>query len=167
MRGEHRHQVGRSLCWSAGILKPYRGQRSRYWNDTGLSALLLGVTVDRLKGEGNVAGSVLENFVLMEPRKQCAWSANRPELFYWRTASGREVDIVLEDRTGRVVDVEVKAAATLGRNDVGGLLALESAVGKNWVRGVVLTEERRSSPFRPICTVFRSADFGWRDDRGS
>jgi len=70
-----------------------------FLNDTGLLTHLLGVTVDRLKGVGNVAGSVLENFVLMELRKQCAWSATRPELFYWRTVSGREVDVVLEDRT--------------------------------------------------------------------
>jgi hypothetical protein len=45
---------------------------------------------------------------------------------------------VLEDRSGKVVGVEVKATATLGSNDVGGLQALPSAVGKNWVRVVVL-----------------------------
>ena len=137
------------------LLRPWArnlGQRAIqtpkvYLNDTGLLAHLLGVTVDRLKSEGNVAGSVLENFVLMELRKQCAWSATRPELFYWRTVSGREVDVVLEDRTGKVVGVEVKAAATLGSNDVGGLQALASAVGKNWVRGVVLYAGAETIPF--------------------
>jgi len=88
---------------------------------------LLGATVDRLKAEGNLAGTALENFVLMELRKQSAWSATQPELFYWRTASGQEVDVVLEDRTGRVVGVEVKAAATLSGNDVRGLQALATA----------------------------------------
>ena len=137
------------------LLRPWArnlGQRAIqtpkvYLNDTGLLAHLLGVTVDRLKSEGNVAGSVLENFVLMELRKQCAWSATRPELFYWRTVSGREVDVVLEDRTGKVVGVEVKAAATLGSNDVSGLQALASAVGKNWVRGVVLYAGAEIIPF--------------------
>jgi hypothetical protein len=137
------------------LLRPWArnlGQRAIqtpkvYLNDTGLLAHLLGATVDRLKSEGNVAGSVLENFVLMELRKQCAWSATRPELFYWRTVSGREVDVVLEDRTGKVVGVEVKAAATLGSNDVGGLHALASAVGKNWVRGVVLYTGAETIPF--------------------
>jgi hypothetical protein len=137
------------------LLRPWArnlGQRAIqtpkvYLNDTGLSAHLLGVTVDRLKAEGNLAGSVLENFVLMELRKQCAWSATRPELFYWRTVSGREVDVVLEDRTGKVVGVEVKAAATLGSNDVRGLQALASAVGKNWVRGVVLYAGAETIPF--------------------
>lgn len=118
-----------------------------YLNDTGLLTHLLGVTVDRLTGEGNVAGSVLENFVLMELRKQCAWSATPPELFYWLTVSGREVDVVLEDRTRKVVGVEVKGAVTLGSNDAGGLQALASAVGKNWVRGVVLYTGAETIPF--------------------
>ena len=109
-----------------------------YINDTGLLAYLLGATVDRLKAEGNLAGGVLENFVLMELRKLSTWSTIQPELFYWRTASGQEVDVVLEDRAGRVTGVEVKAAATLSGNDVRGLQALASTAGKHWVRGVVL-----------------------------
>jgi predicted AAA+ superfamily ATPase len=94
--------------------------------------------LDRLKAEGNLAGGVLENFVLMELRKLSTWSTIQPELFYWRTASGQEVDVVLEDRAGRVTGVEVKAAPTFSGNDVRGLQALASTAGKHWVRGVVL-----------------------------
>jgi predicted AAA+ superfamily ATPase len=118
-----------------------------YINDTGLLAYLLGATVDRLKAEGNLAGGVLENFVLMELRKLSTWSTIQPELFYWRTASGQEVDVVLEDRAGRVTGVEVKAAATLSGNDVRGLQALASAAGKHWVRGVVLYTGNEVIPF--------------------
>ena len=108
---------------------------------------MLGITVDRMKAEGTLAGAVLENFVLMELRKQSTWSVAQPELFYWRTASGQEVDIVLEDRAGRLAGVEIKAAATLGGNDVRGLQALASAAGKNWVRGVVLYTGTEVIPF--------------------
>jgi hypothetical protein len=118
-----------------------------YINDTGLLAYLLGATVDRLKAEGNLAGGVLENFVLMELRKLSTWSTTQPGLFYWRTASGQEVDVVLEDRAGRVTGVEVKAAATLNGNDVRGLQALASAAGKHWVRGVVLYTGNEVIPF--------------------
>ena len=41
----------------------------------------------------------------------------------------------------------MKAAATLGSNDVRGLQALASAVGKNWVRGVVLYAGAETIPF--------------------
>jgi predicted AAA+ superfamily ATPase len=118
-----------------------------YLNDSGLLAYTLGATVERLQVEENLAGTVLENFVLMELRKQCTWSQTRPELYYWRTASGQEVDIVLENRMGKVAGIEVKAAATLGERDVSGLRALADAVGRNWVRGIVIYTGTEVIPF--------------------
>jgi predicted AAA+ superfamily ATPase len=124
--------------WSTNLGQRVIQTPKVYLNDTGLLSYLLGITVDRIKTEGTLAGTALENFVLMELRKQSSWSTTRPEILYWRTASGQEVDVVLEDRTGRVAGIEVKAAATLSSGDVRGLQALASTVGKKWVRGVVL-----------------------------
>src|SRR5208337_5691461 len=92
----------------AQLLRPWSsnlGQRliqtpKVYLDDTGLLAYLLGLTVERLKVDGTLAGGVLENFVLMELRKQSAWSETQPEFYFWRTAAGQEVDIVLEDSAG-------------------------------------------------------------------
>jgi hypothetical protein len=72
-------------------------------------------------------------------RSQITWNDTHPELFYWRTASGQEVEVVLEDRAGRVVGVEVKASATLSGNDACGLQALADTVGKKlgaWCRAL-------------------------------
>jgi hypothetical protein len=133
--------------WARNLGKRIIQTPKVYLNDTGLLAYLQGATVDRLKSDGNLAGAILENFVLMELRKQSTWTATQPEFFYWRTASGQEVDVVLEDRAGRVVGVEVKAAATLNGNDVRGLQAMSTAVGKQWVRGVVLYTGTEVIPF--------------------
>jgi predicted AAA+ superfamily ATPase len=133
--------------WARNLGKRLIHSPKVYLNDSGLLAYALGATVDRFNSQGNLTGAVLENFVLMELRKQCAWSATRPELFYWRTASGQEVDIVLEDRGGRVVGIEVKAAATVGSRDLRGLKALADEVGKKWVRGVVLYTGSEVIPF--------------------
>jgi len=133
--------------WARNLGKRIIQTPKVYLNDTGLLAYLLGATVDRLKTEGNLAGAVVENFVLMELRKQSTWSATQPELFYWRTASGQEVDVVLEDRAGRVVGVEVKTSATLSASDVRGLQALATTAGKHWVRGVVLYTGSEVIPF--------------------
>lgn len=133
--------------WARNLGKRVIQTPKVYLNDSGLLAHALGATIERLKTEGSLVGAVLENFVLMELRKQCSWSASRPELFYWRTASGQEVDFVIEDRTGKVVGIEVKAAATLGSNDVRGLKALADAVGKSWIRGVVLYSGTEVIPF--------------------
>lgn len=118
-----------------------------YLNDTGLLSYLVGITVDRLKTEGTLAGALLENFVFIELRKQASWSSTVPEIFDWRTASGQEVDLVLEDRSGRLAGIEVKATATLSGGDVRGLQALESAAGKKWVRGVILYPGAEVIPF--------------------
>ena len=133
--------------WARNLGKRVIQTPKIYLNDSGLLAHTLGATVERLKVEGNLAGAVLENFAFMELRKQCAWSATRPEIFYWRTASGQEVDLVLEDRCGKVAGIEVKASATLGSSDVRGLRALADEVGKNWVRGVVLYTGTEVIPF--------------------
>jgi hypothetical protein len=133
--------------WSSNLGQRLIQTPKVYLDDTGLLAHSLGLTVERLKVDGTLAGGVLENFVLMELRKQSAWSEIQPEFYYWRTASGQEVDIVLEDSTGRLVGVEIKAGATLGGSDVRGLQAMASAVGKRWVRGVVLYTGTEVIPF--------------------
>lgn len=133
--------------WARNLGKRVIQTPKVYLNDSGLLAYSLGATVDRLKAEGPLTGAVLENFVMMELRKQCAWSTARPEMFFWRTTSGAEVDFVLEDRAGKVVGLEVKASATLGSQDARGLRELADTVGKNWLRGVVLYAGREVIPF--------------------
>jgi len=103
--------------------------------------------MERLNVDAGLAGGALENFVLMELRKQCAWSETQPQIYFWRTASGQEVDLVLEDSAGHLVGVEVKASATLGGSDVRGLQAMANAVGKRWIRGVVLYTGTKIIPF--------------------
>lgn len=137
------------------LLQPWFGNLGKrviqtpkvYLNDTGLLAHLLGLTLDHLGLETGSAGSLLENFVLMELRKQAAWNERQPQFFFWRTTSGQEVDIVLEDSAGRLAGIEVKAGATLTGNDVRGLEALANAAGKRWVRGIVLYTGTEVIPF--------------------
>jgi predicted AAA+ superfamily ATPase len=133
--------------WSSNLGQRLIQTPKVYLDDTGLLAHLLGLTVDRLKVDGMAAGGVLENFVLMELRKQSTWSGMQPEFYYWRTVSGQEVDIVLEDNAGRLVGIEVKASATLGGSDVRGLQSMAEAVGKRWLRGVVLYTGTEVIPF--------------------
>jgi uncharacterized protein len=133
--------------WSGNLGQRIIRTPKVYLNDTGLLAHLLGLTLDRLEVDPPLAGGVLENFVFMELRKQSAWSRAQPQIFYWRTASGQEVDIVLEDSAGRLVGVEVKAGATLGGGDVRGLQSLASETGKRWIRGVVLYSGTEIIPF--------------------
>jgi len=56
--------------------------------------------------------------------------------FFWRTAAGAEVDLVIE-RGDQVVAVEVKATTTLTRRETTGLRALQGDVGERFRMGII------------------------------
>lgn len=91
-------------------------------------------------------GALLEAFVVQEVRRQLGWSRVRATAWHFRTATGREVDLVLERGDGGVVGIEVKASAGVGPADCAGLRALAEAAGERFVRGVVLYEDDRLLP---------------------
>ncbi|MCH8879233.1 MAG: ATP-binding protein [Planctomycetes bacterium] len=134
-------------AWSSNIGKRLVKSPKLCLNDTGLLAHLLGFSKNRLGNDPKQSGPLMENFVVAELRKQASWSKTRPELFHFRTQAGREVDIVLEDRSGRIVGIEVKAGATLGTNDLKGMKALAEIAGKRFHRGVVLYAGQDMIPF--------------------
>ncbi len=129
--------------------------------DSGLMAFLLGVGADRLAADQGLLGGLLENFVIMELWKQATSSRTRPAFSHFRTSGQREVDLVLEDRQGRVVGVEVKRSATVGPGDFLGLRALADASGARFWRGVLLYGGDVAVPFgarfdaMPIEAVWR------------
>lgn len=128
--------------------------------DTGLLANLAGISSVRLRREPGLAGPLLENFVAVELWKQLGCSRVRAELFHFRTHGGREVDLVLEADNGRIVGIEVKAAATIDRRDFTGLEALREVAGARFHRGVVLYTGTEPLPFgqrmfaMPIASVW-------------
>ena len=83
-------------------------------------------------------GQILESFVAMEVRKQTGWSRANPKLFHYRTHGGREVDLVLEDRSGRVVCFEVKSTTSLKSDVADGIRDLADSCGERFIRGIIL-----------------------------
>lgn len=124
-------------AWSGNLRKRLIKTPKVYLNDTGLLAYLLGLGFDAA-ARGPQQGVLLEAFVCQELRKQSGWSKTHPTLSYFRTAEGREVDLVLEARGGRLVGVEVKAAMRVGPGDFAGLTELADATGDAFHAGVVL-----------------------------
>jgi predicted AAA+ superfamily ATPase len=74
---------------------------------------LRGLTSQRLQADRKPFGALLETFVLAEIRKLASWSEERFEFFHFRDKHMNEVDIVIEDQSGRIVGLEVKATATV------------------------------------------------------
>lgn len=134
-------------AWSSNLGKRLVKAPKVILSDTGLIAALLALNTERLIADRGLAGPLLENFVVMELRKQASWSRTRPQLFHYRTQTGQEVDIVLEDAAGRLVGVEVKASATISASDFKGLHALAEATGRQFHCGIVLYSGTEPLPF--------------------
>ncbi|MCC6745404.1 MAG: ATP-binding protein [Acidobacteria bacterium] len=106
--------------------------------DTGLAAHLLGADRARIELDGALAGSLFESFVVGEIFKLASWSAAKPAISYFRTSDGREVDVVVETRSGDVAGIEVKAGQTVTSSDFRGLRTLADLTGPRFAGGVVV-----------------------------
>jgi len=135
-------------AWSSNLGKRLAKAPKLMLADTGLLAHMLGVEAGRLRRDRTLLGHVLENFAAMELTKQLGWSETACRLFHFRTPGGAEVDLVLEDRAGRLVGIEVKAAA-VQRRDFRGLETLAALAGERFVRGVLLFTGATAVPFGP------------------
>ncbi len=132
-----------------------------YVTDTGLLAHLVNANADRLARDAALAGPVFETFVAMELERQREWSECEPSLFHYRDGQQREVDIVLELRSGEVAGIEVKSTATVRPRDFAGLRYLRDRLGPRFKAGVVLYTGERTLPFGdrmtavPLCGLWQ------------
>lgn len=152
-------------------LPPWSGNRTKRlvktakisMADTGLMAHLLGVD-SKHKDTPTTKGALYESFVIMELKKQITWSDRKPKMFHFRTQTGQEVDIVLEDRAGNIVGIEVKSSATIHGHEFKGLRALAETTGKRFQRGIILYAGQESIPFGeslfalPVCALWQQGE---------
>ena len=117
-------------AWFANIGKRLTKSPKLLISDTGLAAYLLDLNLQRLQGDRGLLGHLLENFVAMELIKQTGWATTRVKPYHFRTESGQEVDLVLEDAAGQIVGIEVKAAVSLDAHDLRGLKTLAELSGE-------------------------------------
>lgn len=136
-------------AWSSNLSSRLMKTPRIAFVDTGLAAHLIGVGAERLEEEPGRVGPLLENFVAAELRKQGAWNRVRAQLFHFRTLSGQEVDLVLENAAGKLVGIEVKATSKISATDFRGLKAFRELTGKRFHRGVLLYTGNETLPFGP------------------
>jgi hypothetical protein len=100
-----------------------------YWCDAALAMHLAGESVPR--------GPHLENLVLTDLLAWRDTQTRRPEILYWRTATGEEVDFVIETPT-RVIPIEVKATTRVSPTDARGLESFLSEYDMSSEGGLLL-----------------------------
>lgn len=124
-------------AWTANMEGQFVKSPKMFLNDTGLLC--------HLRGEGSslvenrtVAGSFLENYVVMEIIKQLTWAEERLKPCHFSIHKGAGVDLVLEDQKRQLYGIEIKSAATIRENDFKGLKKLSELVGDRFKKGIVL-----------------------------
>ncbi len=139
--------VRRLEPWFRNRLKRLVKTPKLHFLDSGLLSTLLGITVERVRKDRGLFGSLLETFVFSEVLKQISWMESPCTLYHYRDKDQDEVDIVVEEDAGAVVGIEVKASATVTGGDFKGLRKLAAACGDDFKLGIVLYDGDRSVPF--------------------
>jgi hypothetical protein len=134
-------------AWSTNLGKRLVKSPKIHLLDSGLTAHLRGETDAGALARSTALGPLLETFVVQEVRKQLGWSRTSARPYHFRTAAGREVDLVLEGPAQNVAGIEVKAAAGVDARDFDGLRALAEAAGRKFTSGTVLYLGEHALPF--------------------
>jgi uncharacterized protein len=126
---ETSYQLVRLESYSVNRTRRLIKRPKAYWSDTGLAL--------HLAGEAEPGGAHLENLVLAD---LVAWrdaQVTPPEVLYWRTASGQEVDFVVE-HGGELLAIEVKTTTRPGHADAAHLASFRDEYRDRFRGGLLL-----------------------------
>lgn len=100
-----------------------------YFTDCGLACYLVGLNTKDLIYYGPLAGALFENYIIQETLKKYYSDGRRPEIYYYRTHKGLEVDLLIS-LGGKLVPFEIKMAKTPNRGMVNNLDKLREISGE-------------------------------------
>jgi predicted AAA+ superfamily ATPase len=101
-----------------------------YWVDVGLQRQLCGF-------QGEQTGEIYETYVVGEFAKWMRTVQRTGELYFYRTRSGLEVDLILETGHG-IVGMEIKSRQTVTSADSRSLRDVAAGLGSEWRGGIVI-----------------------------
>lgn len=128
--------------------------------DSGLLSTLMDLTPATAKQDRSQFGHVLETFVYGELLKHTTTADSDYRLLYYRDHDQLEVDVVIENAGSPLIGVEIKAAASVGTNDLRGLKRLASIAGDQVKLGLILYDGTETLPLgerlwaAPISTLW-------------
>ena len=129
--------------------KRLRRRPRLHFLDSGLVCYLLDIRDAATLERHPLRGAVFESFVVSELIKSFAARRRDPPLYFWRDATGHEVDVLVE-AGGRVVPVEVKSGQTVAADAVDGLVWWTSIPGNPNRGGVLVHGGTDSYDFKGI-----------------
>ena len=105
----------------ASYRKRLRRRPRLHFLDTGLVCYLLGIRDAATLESHPLRGAIFESFVVSELIKSFAAKRLDPPLYFWRDATGHEIDVLI-DTGERVIPLEVKSGQTVAADAVDALI---------------------------------------------
>jgi predicted AAA+ superfamily ATPase len=147
------------------ILRPYFANIGKrlvktpkvYFTDLGTLCYLAGLRDAQHAAAGPMGGAIMETAVITEIIKSVIHGGNEPQIYFWRTSSGQEVDIVIE-RGGRLVPLEVKLSATPNLGMAASIRQFQKDFGEKAEPGYVIHPGRQRLPLGPGVTALPYAE---------
>ncbi len=151
------------------VLRPYHASLGKrlvktpkvYFTDTGTLCHLVGLRDPDHAAAGPMAGALLETAVVAELLKAALHRGEQPDLYFWRTATGVEVDALVrtyDERGERLVPLEVKTTATASARMAAGIARLGGDLGERVAPGYVVYLGDRRLPLGQNVTALPLAE---------
>jgi uncharacterized protein len=109
-----------------------------YFMDLGIATFLLGLHSREPILKGPMIGPLFETLVVSEWVKAFHHRGEKPELYFWRSRGGMEVDLLV-DRNNRLYPIEIKATATVLPGHTESLNGWRALVGNRASEGIIVS----------------------------
>ena len=139
------------LSYQVVLLQPYaRNLTSATVKSPKLYWMDLGLLRHGTRAWGELTGPLFETLVVAEARKWIDTVGCDVSLRFYRTRSGREVDLLIITPAG-VIGIEVKNRIRVGPADCTGLRVLQATLGDEWTGGLVIHRGEDLAELAPGC----------------
>jgi uncharacterized protein len=143
------------------VLRPYFANVGKrlvkspkvYFADVGTLCYLAGLKDPEHAASGPMGGAILETAVLAEIVKTISHRGLDPQVYFWRTAAGAEVDLVIENG-GKLVPIEVKLSSTPRPGMAKVIESFQLDLGDRAQPGYVIHPGKIVLPLRPGVTAW-------------
>ena len=138
------------------VLRPYHANVGKrlvktpkvYFTDTGMLCHLAGLKDPEHAAAGPLGGAIFETAVLLQIVKAFVNRGEEPQVYFWRTSAGVEVDLVVESG-GKLIPIEAKLSATPRPAMASGIRAFQEDLREKAAPGFVIHPGEVRLPLAP------------------
>lgn len=154
---EATHQVFILRPYFANIGKRLVKTPKIYFADVGTLCYLAGLKEPEHAASGPMGSVIFETAVFLEIIKTLIHRGENPQVYFWRTTAGTEVDIVIESG-GRLIPIEAKLSTTPRPGMAMGIKAFQEGFGNKATAGYLIHPGDVRLPLCPDITALPFSD---------